>query len=71
MVVLPLLAGYLLGLSAIRPNLKFFLHFSLVTARKIATNYHYERAMGIGPTYQAWEARILPLNYARVTNCQH
>lgn len=24
-----------------------------------------ERAMGIEPTYQAWEARVLPLNYAR------
>lgn len=22
--------------------------------------------MGIEPTYQAWEARVLPLNYARV-----
>ena len=25
-----------------------------------------ERAMGIEPTTQAWEARILPLNYARM-----
>ena len=24
-----------------------------------------ERAMGIEPTYEAWEASILPLNYAR------
>ena len=24
-----------------------------------------ERAMGIEPTSQAWEARILPMNYAR------
>jgi hypothetical protein len=26
-----------------------------------------ERAMGIGPTSRAWEAPILPLNYARST----
>ena len=24
-----------------------------------------ERVMGIEPTYQAWEARVLPLNYTR------
>ena len=24
-----------------------------------------ERAMGIEPTYEAWEASVLPLNYAR------
>jgi hypothetical protein len=24
-----------------------------------------ERAMGIEPTYAAWEAAVLPLNYAR------
>jgi hypothetical protein len=26
-----------------------------------------ERVMGIEPTYQAWEARVLPLNYTRVS----
>ena len=26
----------------------------------------FERAMGIEPTYEAWEASILPLNYARI-----
>ena len=26
---------------------------------------HMERAMGIEPTSRAWEARILPMNYAR------
>ena len=25
-----------------------------------------ERVMGIEPTYQAWEARVLPLNYTRL-----
>jgi hypothetical protein len=25
-----------------------------------------ERVMGIEPTYQAWEARVLPLNYTRM-----
>jgi len=25
-----------------------------------------ERVMGIEPTYHAWEARVLPLNYTRV-----
>ncbi len=37
----------------------------MVIGRDFASSDHYERAMGIGPTYQAWEARILPLNYAR------
>ena len=27
--------------------------------------FRLERAMGIEPTSQAWEARILPMNYAR------
>ncbi len=27
--------------------------------------YYMERAMGIEPTSQAWEARILPMYYAR------
>lgn len=26
---------------------------------------HLERVMGIEPTYQAWEAGVLPLNYTR------
>lgn len=26
---------------------------------------HMERMKGIEPSYQAWEARILPLNYTR------
>ena len=30
------------------------------------TLFTLERAMGIEPTTQAWEARILPLNYARI-----
>ena len=27
--------------------------------------FNVERVMGIEPTYQAWEARVLPLNYTR------
>ena len=27
---------------------------------------YVERVMGIEPTYQAWEARVLPLNYTRM-----
>ncbi len=26
---------------------------------------HLERVMGIEPTYAAWEATVLPLNYTR------
>ena len=29
-------------------------------------NTYLERAMGIEPTSKAWEALILPMNYARV-----
>lgn len=28
---------------------------------------HVERAKGIEPSLQAWEARVLPLNYARIS----
>lgn len=31
----------------------------------LTSSFNVERAMGIEPTYQAWEARVLPLNYAR------
>lgn len=38
--------------------------------RRVESSFHVlgkvERAMGIEPTYQAWEARVLPLNYARL-----
>ena len=29
-------------------------------------NANLERAKGIEPSYEAWEAAVLPLNYARV-----
>jgi hypothetical protein len=29
--------------------------------------YSLERAKGIEPSYAAWEAAVLPLNYARVS----
>ena len=28
-----------------------------------------ERMMGIEPTYLAWEANVLPLNYTRISKC--
>jgi hypothetical protein len=31
------------------------------------TFFEVERAMGIEPTSKAWEAFILPMNYARIT----
>ena len=27
-----------------------------------------ERVMGVEPTYQPWEGRILPMNYTRATD---
>ena len=27
-----------------------------------------ERVMGVEPTYQPWEGRILPMNYTRVND---
>ena len=30
-------------------------------------NHYKKRAMGIEPTSEAWEASILPLDYARIT----
>ena len=33
-------------------------------------NRFLERAMGIEPTSEAWEASILPLNYARSRPCE-
>ena len=33
----------------------------------MASKYHsFKRAMGIEPTYPAWKAGVLPLNYARI-----
>ena len=32
----------------------------------ISQNGELERAKGIEPSYAAWEAAVLPLNYARV-----
>ena len=28
-----------------------------------------ERVKGIEPSYEAWEAAVLPLNYTRVVSC--
>ena len=33
----------------------------------ISVSKGMERAMGIEPTFEAWEAPVLPLNYARMT----
>ena len=32
-----------------------------------ALHLNLERVMGIEPTYAAWEATVLPLNYTRVS----
>lgn len=39
--------------------------FPITCNEAIVDEEKMERAMGIEPTYQAWEARVLPLNYAR------
>lgn len=36
--------------------------YELFAVRKF---FNVERLMGIEPTYRAWEARILPMNYSR------
>ena len=33
-----------------------------------AKSFYLERAKGIEPSYSAWEADVLPLNYARKTS---
>ena len=52
----------------------FFFHWKAVFRRvdsylgeenSTHQSYLMERAMGIEPTSEAWEASILPLNYAR------
>ena len=35
--------------------------------RRVVMILSMERAKGIEPSSQAWEARILPMNYARIT----
>ena len=48
---------------------KFFVFkviFALVDAWRKALYGDLERAKGIEPSYEAWEAAVLPLNYARV-----
>ena len=37
-----------------------------VTLARFLSNLLVERVMGIEPTYSAWEADVLPLNYTRV-----
>ena len=32
----------------------------------VAVNTGMERVMGIEPTFEAWEAPVLPLNYTRI-----
>jgi hypothetical protein len=34
--------------------------------RRVIVGQKLERAKGIEPSYEAWEASVLPLNYARV-----
>ena len=51
-----------------------------VSAKTVPNNFssegnyliYVERVMGIEPTYSAWEADVLPLNYTRRhLNCKH
>ena len=34
-------------------------------AIRLPCNFQVERAMGVEPTSKAWEALVLPMNYAR------
>ena len=34
---------------------------------EMAWNWHLERVKGIEPSYEAWEAAVLPLNYTRMS----
>ena len=36
------------------------------TPSTIAGGVKMERMMGVEPTYQPWEGRILPMNYIRI-----
>jgi hypothetical protein len=47
----------------------FFLNMVKKKGRRIggSLSFEVERAMGIEPTSKAWEAFILPMNYARIT----
>ncbi len=38
----------------------------IATYTPIASSEKLERVMGIEPTYAAWEAAVLPLNYTRI-----
>jgi hypothetical protein len=44
---------------------------SSTTANEIEMSRCLERAKGIEPSYAAWEAAVLPLNYARSFNALH
>ena len=34
--------------------------------REMPRHFNLERLMGVEPTYAAWEAAVLPMNYSRV-----
>ncbi len=40
---------------------------SVEVMTSLAIIWNVERVMGIEPTYAAWEAAVLPLNYTRVS----
>ena len=34
--------------------------------REMPRHFNLERLMGVEPTYAAWEAAVLPMNYSRI-----
>jgi hypothetical protein len=60
---------WLVGLNDCRPSASiggFTQVFETASGKKSRTcGFLLERVMGIEPTYSAWEADVLPLNYTR------
>ena len=40
------------------------------SAKKLVAGRDWERVKGIEPSYAAWEAAVLPLNYTRKENAE-
>ncbi len=55
-----------LSILTIKLLYKKDIFFSMIVARDYASDSLKKRAMGIEPTSLAWEARVLPLDYARI-----
>ena len=46
-----------------------YLTESLCISRSVYFEQQKKRVMGIEPTYPAWKAGVLPLNYTRISQC--